>query len=117
MLNDIFKAKKYLYYIGLPNIFFKNKEYEYRQFAENSINDLKMMYNETNSPHIGYHYYYVAVFYHEIVKDFEQALEYAVKFLELVKNEKLIMKKILEKLTKLNPDIIFVENSVSMFAL
>ena len=40
-----------------------------------------------------------------------------IKFEELVKNEKLIMRRILEKIAKLNPDIIFVENSVSVLAL
>lgn len=31
-----------------------------------------------------------------------------IKFEELIKNDKAIMKKILEKIVKLNPDIIFV---------
>ena len=39
------------------------------------------------------------------------------KFEELVKNEKSIMKKILEKVVKLNPDIIFVGQTVSVYAL
>lgn len=40
-----------------------------------------------------------------------------VKFEELIKNDKAILKKILEKITKLNPDIVFVENNVHVFAL
>lgn len=40
-----------------------------------------------------------------------------IKFEELIKNDKAIMKKILEKIIKLNPDIIFVENNVHVFVL
>ena len=39
------------------------------------------------------------------------------KFEELVKNEKAIMKKLLEKVVKINPDIIFVGQTVSVYAL
>lgn len=40
-----------------------------------------------------------------------------IKFDELIKNDKAIMKKILEKIVKLGPDIIFVENNVHVFVL
>ena len=40
-----------------------------------------------------------------------------IKFEELIKNDKAIMKKIMEKIVRLNPDIIFVEQNVHVFAL
>lgn len=40
-----------------------------------------------------------------------------IKFEELIKNDKAIIKKIMEKIVRLNPDIIFVEQNVHVFAL
>ena len=40
-----------------------------------------------------------------------------VKFEELIKNDKAYLNKILEKIIRLNPDIIFVENHVHVYAL
>ncbi len=87
LLEDIMRAKEYLINIGLPNQFYKNKEQEYQQFAENSIREIKAKYDETESPHIGYHYYYISIFYAEIKQEFKKGLDYALKFLELIEKE------------------------------
>lgn len=86
LLNDIFEAKDLYNHILLPNIFYKNKEKEYISMSASAVSKLENIFYKSKSSQIGFLYYYIAIYYHELGKEFDKSLKFALKLLDLVKN-------------------------------
>jgi tetratricopeptide (TPR) repeat protein len=84
LLGDVMKAKDYANNIGLSNMFRKNREHEFMDYAEAAVRELELIMQKTSSVHIAYLYYKTTLFYFQIIKKYGSALEAAQKLLELL---------------------------------
>ena len=84
LVNMLLKGKDYYLQILVPNLFQKNKDKEYIDFAKDAVEELGEYYQKTNSARIGYHYYYISLFYYELINNLPKALESVYSLLELV---------------------------------
>jgi len=92
-LQRFLKSKDYYHKILVPNIFNLNKENELIAFCKQAMKELKADFESTKSSRIGYYYYYVAIFYYNMVKDYKNAFTVAQKFLNLITEKKPIQSK------------------------
>lgn len=87
LLTNILNAKDNCKHIGLSNMFQKNREKEYEEYARVATNTTKKIYKESNSPNVGYWYLRTSLYYHLIAKNYEGALDVAKQLLKLVETE------------------------------
>lgn len=86
LLKNLHLAKKIRYSITLPNTFKTNDEGEYIRLASISKDKLKVLYEESNSPNIGYFYFLTSISYYSIVREFSEVYEFSMRMVDLVQN-------------------------------
>jgi tetratricopeptide (TPR) repeat protein len=92
-LEKFLKSKDYYHKILVPNIFNLNKETELIAFCKQAMKELKSDYETTSSSRIGYYYYYVSIFYFNMIKDYRNAYAAAQNFLKIIVEHKPIQSK------------------------
>jgi tetratricopeptide (TPR) repeat protein len=92
-LEKFIKSKDYYHKILVPNIFNLNKESELIAFCKKAMKELEHDFETTASSRIGYYYYYVSIFYYNMVKDYKNAYKAAQQFLEIITEHKPIQSK------------------------
>ncbi|MCH8330447.1 MAG: hypothetical protein IH946_03555 [Bacteroidetes bacterium] len=93
LLSELLMAKEKKFYIGLSNLFFKNRLHEYHEYADKSVKELKESYKRIKSPHLGYYYYNVAIYKSEIDHDYKKGLDLSKEFLNLIQGHQAIYSK------------------------
>lgn len=82
LFKSVLEAKELNYRILLPHIFSKNLGKEFVEDADFARRKLAKYFEETDSPNIGYLYHLSNLYYYDLVKESDKALESAHQFLE-----------------------------------
>lgn len=83
-MEKLLQAKDYYHRMVVPNLFQKNREQHYTDYSKEALETLEKYYKETKSANIGYYYYHISIYYHQIHRNMEEALESAKNFLKLI---------------------------------
>lgn len=83
-MEKLLQAKDYYHRMLVPNLFQKNREQHYSDFSKEALETLEAYYKQTKSANIGYFYYYISIYYHQIHKNMDAALQSAQNFLKLI---------------------------------
>ncbi|MEM7105013.1 MAG: tetratricopeptide repeat protein [Bacteroidota bacterium] len=87
--RKLLKVREYNFMLRLPNQFFTNKESEYFEYNTKALKNLEEMHDDGSSVTFTFQYYYLKVDHDMKNRDFEEALEFAKKLLNIVENEKI----------------------------
>jgi hypothetical protein len=90
VIQDKFKAQDYLRQLTIPNLFQTNKEWNYLEKASAANEELRILSEQTNSVEIRFWYLRSEVFFNHLRKDYEQAFHYALQFLQLIEDSKVV---------------------------
>lgn len=90
---NLAKAKNYYNKILSPHLFKLNDEEEQIAFAKEAKNELAKSFKKSNSAKIGFYYYYISVFYFNLIKDYETAHLVCEKFMQLILSSRAIYSK------------------------
>jgi hypothetical protein len=84
-LQKLITAKELNEKVFLPNMFFKNKINEYKEYARQTAETLKQYSETSESANLKYQYWQAAIYNAEINNDYQSALVFASEMLEGVK--------------------------------
>jgi hypothetical protein len=93
LLEANLKAKTYYHKIIVPHLFKLSDSNVYKEFAAKASEELKSDFERTKSKKIGYYYYYISTLHYNLEKNYKNAYECALKFLEINTKSKSVSSK------------------------
>lgn len=80
----LLQSRDYYHRLMVPNLFQKNREQHFSDYSVDALAQLGKYYKETRSGKIGFYYWHLKVYHHQIHKEMPLALDAAQSLLKLL---------------------------------
>lgn len=93
LIKEKFLAQDYFRKLNMPNLFFANKEMNYKQKSKEATAELRELSNKSKSTQVKFWYLRSEIYYNHLIADYQKARDYAMDFIKFVEDSPIVYSK------------------------
>ncbi|MFN0276010.1 MAG: hypothetical protein ACKVPJ_09710 [Chitinophagales bacterium] len=93
IIKERFIAQDYFRKLNMPNLFFANKELNYKEKSKEATSELRELSKRSKSVQVKFWYLRSEIYYNHLVANYKKAKVSAEEFIKLVKNSPIVYSK------------------------